>query len=118
MKKLCFLFAFALTSEAWAFDGMSSQIFHAVGGAALAGIMTKSFEAHDHRALIGFSISTALFAAVEGRQMGSGSRRHSQMLDIYYHTMGSAIGAWATDKFILLPIVTPTSIGVAYEQSF
>ena len=118
MKKLCCLLVLALTGQVHAYDGMTSQIPHTIGGALLAGVITKSFEEHEHRALIGFSISTALFAVVEGHQLGSGSHRQSQMLDIYYHTIGSAIGAWATDKFILSPVVTPNSIGVAYEQSF
>jgi hypothetical protein len=118
MKKYCYLFFLVLTSQAHAYDGMSSEISHAIGGAFFAGAIETAFEEHEHRALIGFSISTALFAVVEGRQMGSGARRHSQMLDIYYHTMGSALGAWATDKFILLPILTPSKIGVAYTQSF
>lgn len=118
MKKLFCLLALIFSGQAHAYDGMSSQIPHAVGGALLAGAIAKSFEENQHRALIGASISTTLFAAVEAHQLGTGSRRHGQMLDIYYHTLGSVIGAWATDKFILLPLMSPDSIGVAYTQNF
>ena len=118
MKKLYVLLALVITGPVHAYDGMSSQIFHAIGGALLAGAIEKSVEDHEHRALIGASVSTALFAAVEGRQLGTGSRRHSQLLDIYYHTAGSILGAWVTDKFILSPVVAPGSIGLTYRQSF
>ena len=118
MKKLCFLLVSALTGPAQAYDGMSSQISHAIGGALLAGAIEKAVEDHEHRALIGASVSTALFAVVEGRQLGTGSRRHSQLLDIYYHTAGSILGAWATDKFILSPVVAPGSVSLTYRQSF
>lgn len=101
-----------------AYDGMTSQIPHAVGGALAAGLLSKVFEESEHRALIGFSVSTALIVLAEGSQLGTGSRRNSQLLDIAYHTLGSAIGAWATDKFILTPIVIPRGLGVAYIQKF
>ncbi len=101
-----------------AYDGMTSQIPHAVGGALTAGLLSKAFEESEHRALIGFSVSTALIVMAEGSHLGTGSRRSSQLLDIFYHTLGSAIGAWATDKFILSPVVTPHSLGVAYIKKF
>lgn len=56
MKKLCFLFVLALTVQAHAYDGMTSEIPHAIGGALLAGAITKSFEEHEQRVLIGFSV--------------------------------------------------------------
>ncbi len=118
IKNLLCLCALFFTEQACAYDGMTSQIPHALGGALLAGLITKSSDESEHRALIGFSASTALVVAVEGSQLGTGSRRHSQLLDISYHALGSAIGAWTTDKFILSPVIAPTYIGLMYIGKF
>lgn len=118
MKKLCCALALVSASQVHAYDGFSSQGAHAAGGALFAGLMTRAFEDSEHRALVGFGISTALVVAVEGSHLGTGSRRSSQLLDIYYHAFGSAVGAWATDRFILSPVVTPNSVGVTYLQKF
>ncbi len=118
MKKLSCLFAVLFAGQAHSYDGMSSQIPHALGGAVLAGVVAKAFEQSENRAWIGFGVSTALVVAVEGSRLGTGSRRNSQLLDIYSHTLGAAIGSWVTDKYILAPVVSPKSIGLVYKQSF
>jgi hypothetical protein len=59
----------------------------------LASGIAKSFEEREHRAMIGFSINTALFAVVERRQLSKRLHRHSQTLNIYCPTMGSTIDA-------------------------
>lgn len=118
MKKLCSLLALAFVGQVHAYDGMTSQVPHALGGALLAGVITKAFDESEHRALIGFSISTALVVAVEGSRLGTGDRRNSQLLDIGYHTLGAAIGAWVTDKYILMPIIAPRTVGFMYKQEF
>lgn len=120
MKKLCcaIALALALAGQVQANDGFSSEGSHAAGGALLAGLITRTFDESEHRALIGFGISTALVVVVEGSQLGTGARRRSQLLDISYHTFGSAVGSWVTDRFILSPVVAPGSVGLAYLQVF
>ncbi len=117
-KKIVCLLGLMIAGQASAYDGMTSQIPHAMGGAILAGVVSKAFEQSEHRAWIGFGVSTALVVAVEGSRLGTGDRRHSQLLDIAYHTLGAAVGAWVTDKYILAPVVTPNSVGLVYKQNF
>lgn len=124
MKKLTRLkigigaLALALSGSTMAYDGLTSEVSHAVAGAVLAGAVAKGFEDSPNRGWIGFAVSTAAVVLVEGYNISRGSDRSSQMLDIYSHTLGAAIGAWLTDKYFLTPVVTQRSVSLLYQRSF
>jgi hypothetical protein len=35
-----------------------------------------------------------------------------------WHALGSALGAWATDKYLLVPVVNRTSVGLLMVHTF
>jgi len=40
------------------------------------------------------------------------------MLDVAAHTAGAALGAWVTDRYILVPVVSRTYAGVMFQRKF
>jgi hypothetical protein len=118
MKKL---WAFALlfcSAHSQAYDGLTSELSHAVGGALLAGAVTQIYSESENRAWIGFAVSTAAVVLEQGYEISRGANRNSQILDMAWHAVGSALGAWATDKYLLVPVVTRTSVGMVLVHPF
>jgi hypothetical protein len=118
MKKF---FAIALlfwSAHSHAYDGLSSELSHAVGGALLAGAVTKIYSESENRAWIGFAVSTAAVVLEQGYEISRGANRNSQIKDMAWHALGSALGAWATDKYLLVPVVTRTSVGMVIVRPF
>ncbi|MCW8847958.1 MAG: hypothetical protein OQK19_04345 [Sedimenticola sp.] len=106
-KQMVFLCTSLLfCGQASAYDGWSSELSHATGGAIFAGGVTyladRYTEHKENRAWIGFGVSSILFTVVELSTQGSS---YSNRLDIASHVIGSAVGAFATDKWILKPVV-------------
>lgn len=98
---------------------------HLVGGTVIAAASTAVADRYwpEHRALIGFSISTIFIIAAEGIQMTRGEKFSYSLLDVASHTCGAAMGSMVTDRFILMPIVKQDStgstyIGIAVQHSF
>ena len=118
MKKIWLIGGLICAGACHAYDGLTSELSHATGGALMAGAITKMYSESENRALIGFSISTVAIVIDQGYHIARGANAKSQWLDIASHAIGSAIGAWATDKYYLMPIVTPKYVGVMYRQEF
>ncbi|MCB1864028.1 MAG: hypothetical protein KDG50_01245 [Chromatiales bacterium] len=93
----------AVAEPVQAYDGWSSELSHAGGGALLAGGITYIADQYEvsrkNRAWIGFGLSSAL--GVIGELVTTGT----SALDMFSHAAGSAIGAFVTDKWILHPVV-------------
>ncbi|MDQ6618478.1 MAG: hypothetical protein M3Z31_02055 [Pseudomonadota bacterium] len=115
----------ATTSRALACDCYWSEISHGTFGAILAGATTAGVdrywpEQREHRALIGFGASVFVGFAGEGIQRLNGGR--FSLLDAGSHAVGSAVGAFITDRFILAPVVSRSAsaryIGVSAELRF
>ncbi len=122
MKKIICAPALALSlllaAPAHAYDGLSSELAHTAAGALLAAAVTRASEDSPNRAWVGFAASTATAVLVEGYNISRGSDRSGQLLDIFSHTLGAAIGAWATDRYFLAPVITPRGVGLALTRSF
>ncbi len=118
MKTAACALVLAFAMPAHAYDGLSSELPHAAAGALLAGAVTKAFDDSPNRAWIGFAVSTATVVLIEGYHMSRSPDKSGQRLDIFSHTLGAAIGAWATDRFFLAPLITPRSVGLAFTRSF
>lgn len=103
--------------QASASDGVASELSHAAGGAVLAGGITyladKSSSYREQRAWIGFGLSSLLFTVVELTLSPDGNT-YSNRLDIASHVIGSAVGAFATDKWLLKPVIKQESAGNPY----
>ena len=94
-----------MAGQAQAYNGLSSELSHAAGGALAAGATTWVFRDSENRAWIGFAASTALAIYQQGGQIRRGGPKHEQYMDIFSHMAGAAIGAWGTDKYLLLPVI-------------
>lgn len=118
MKKLWTIVLLFFSAHSHAYDGLSSELSHAVGGALLAGAVTKIYSESENRAWIGFAVSTAAVVLEQSYEISRGANRSSQIKDMAWHALGSALGAWATDKYLLVPVVTRTSVGLLVVRSF
>lgn len=118
MKRLLITAILAASGACQAYDGWTSEVSHAAGGALLAGGISYVYRDSPHRALIGFAASTAAGVLVESASISRGGKRSSQYLDMASHAIGSAIGAWYSDKYLLVPVVTSSSVGVVYSARF
>ena len=99
-------------------DSFGSELSHAVGGALMAGGISYLYRDSPDRAMMGFGLSTAAIVIVESINISRGADRSSQYLDMAAHALGSAIGAWYTDKYLLMPVVTKASVGLVYQKRF
>ena len=118
MKKICASALLFLSAHSHAYDGLTSELSHAAGGALLAGAVTKLYSESENRAWIGFAVSTAAIVVDQGYEISRGANRNSQIRDMVWHAAGSALGAWATDKYWLMPVVTRTSVGMVMVRPF
>lgn len=91
-------------------DSVESELSHFIGGAVMAGGITaiidgKYPEYKEDREKIGFwtsSIAVVIEQAIEYKLHGGAK---GQAMDAISHIAGSAIGAYTTNKYLLLPIV-------------
>lgn len=120
MKRSLLALVVWLSGSAHAYDGLTSELSHAAGGALLAGAVTRAYSDSEHRAWIGFAVSATGILLAEQRGLASSvaAEVKSARLDVAYHVVGAALGAWVTDRYVLLPIVTPSCVGVVYVRSF
>lgn len=118
MKKWLVWLGLILAVQARAYDGLSSELSHAAGGALMAGVVTQMYGTSEHRAWIGFAVSSAAVVVEQGYEISRGARRSSQVLDMAAHTLGAALGAWYSDKYLLMPVVSSRSVGVLVVHGF
>lgn len=128
MRTLLYLCIVALfATHAFAYEmNVGAEAAHAAGGAAIAGVATAVANNYwpEHRALIGFGISTAVGIIGEGIDRAQTGEKFSHMFeDIAFHTLGAAIGSLITDKFILIPVIkrdnsSSNYYGLAFQYLF
>ncbi|MEY5028411.1 MAG: hypothetical protein RLZ63_726 [Pseudomonadota bacterium] len=104
--------------SAQAYDGLSSELSHAVGGGLLAAGITYAYRDSPSRQWIGFAGSTAVIVLTETVSIAKGHKASSQLLDVASHALGAAVGAWYSDKYLLVPVVTRSSVGLVYSTRF
>lgn len=114
MKKLVFAMGLLLCVQLYGTDNWKSESAHAVGGAVMAGAITALTDYYypeyaDDRAMIGFGISSTVIIAEQYYEYRKSGNGRGQALDALSHIVGSAIGAYATDRFILSPDVHTSS---------
>lgn len=123
--KAVITFSLLFTTPAFAINEVGESA-HFVGGGLLAGAVTATVADKywpENRAVIGFIVSTAGIVIGEGIQMAGGESFASSLLDISCHTVGAAVGARVTDKYMLAPVArrtstTGTTVGIAMIQKF
>ena len=119
MKRLFLVILFSLTNNSYAYDGFTSELSHAAGGAVMAGAITKLFEESPNRVLIGAGASSAVSFLAESHQVISKDAKvSSSLLDFGSHTLGSVLGAWVSDKYLLAPVITRSYSGITLYKQF
>jgi hypothetical protein len=118
MKKWVVMVLLGLSAHVHAYDGISSELSHAAGGALMAGVVTRMYSESENRAWIGFGVSTAAVVIEQSYEVSRGADRRSQILDMVWHAAGSALGAWYADKYLLLPVFNRNSVGVVLWRQF
>lgn len=128
MKVALFIFGYLIfATSALAGINWQGESSHAAGGALLAGAITATVGDKywpEHRAIIGFSASTAEVLIGEGYQMiTQGEQFTSSLQDVIAHTIGAIIGATITDRYILMPFVehgpkNSSQFGMFMQMSF
>ena len=96
-------------------DSFSSEMSHVISGAALAGYITHRYSDSEYRSWIGFGVSTVIVIAEQNYEISKVGKRSSQQLDMVAHAIGSALGAWYTDKYLLFPIVKRNYLGLTLQ---
>lgn len=96
-------------------DAFSSEFSHVAGGMVLASGVT-SIADHYHvekRGWVGFWVSTGLGVLAEAIQMASDddATLSSAALDAGSNMIGAAIGAYVTDRYILMPVIKKDAAG-------
>lgn len=125
--KMVFILLMSVSSVS-ANDSVSSEVSHVVGGAIMAGGITAIVDSYypeykEDRGMIGFGVSSAVIIAFESVTIALRGDAKGQLLDMASHVVGSAFGAFVTDKFILAPVVTNSTtegkiVGLNLKYSF
>ena len=112
---LIFSYALITSSQCSASDSFTSEMSHVISGAAIAGYITHRYSDSEYRSWIGFGVSTAIIVVEQNYEISKSGKRSSQQLDMVAHALGSAIGAWYTDKYLLIPIVKRNYLGLTIQ---
>ena len=93
-------------------DSFTSEMSHVISGAAIAGYITHRYSESEYRSWIGFGVSTAIVIAEQNYEISKVGNRSSQQLDMVAHAIGSALGAWYIDKYLLVPLIKKSYVGL------
>ena len=114
---LSLLFSLALisSSKCSESDSFTSEMSHVIGGGLMAGYITHRYSESEYRSWIGFEVSTAIIVVEQNYEISKSGNRSSQQLDMVAHALGSAIGAWYTDKYLLIPTIKRNYLGLTVQ---
>ena len=117
-KSVLFLCAMIFTLQLHATETFSSEASHFIGGTVLAGastVVVNQFEEYKQdRRIIGFGISALYGLIDQSIQYAEDGNAGGQLLDLGAHLLGSALGAWVTDEYILSPVVEDSQVQGKY----
>lgn len=109
-------------------DSLISETSHFLGGAVMAGGATAIVDHYypkyqSERGIIGFTVSSVAIIAEQGIEYAMNGNARGQLLDVVSHIAGSALGAFITDEYILLPVIKDSAsegkyIGLTFHHNF
>lgn len=105
----CLLLAISLPDVANANDSVNSELSHVIGFSAMASAFTLAADNtryQSQRAWIGFGVTASIGLLSETVEYLQGDGRLST-LDIGADVLGAAIGSYATDRWLLQPVIQP-----------
>jgi hypothetical protein len=112
MRRIILLgLALLFSAPARSYDGLTSELGHAMGGMAVAGVTTWAVSDlwPESRGLIGFgaAVLVGVLDELHDKHKGYGF----SALDVASSAAGGAIGAFVTDRFILAPVASRSQSG-------
>lgn len=126
-KSVLFICSIIMSIQLHATETLSSEGSHFLGAAVLGAGATAVVDQFDEyrqdRKVIGFGISAVYGLVDQTIQYIEYGNAGGQLLDLGAHLLGSAVGVWLTDKYILEPVVTESKsegkyVGLAMNYSF
>ncbi len=111
----------------WANESFGSEFSHFAAGAGIAAAGTAIADHYnvENRAWVGFGTSVAVSFVLEAVQIAANgsSQVGPSALDFTSNLLGAALGAWVTDRYLLMPVVSRDAqghrvVGVAMRWSF
>ena len=114
-QSIIFACALIASPQCSASDSFTSEMSHVISGAAIAGYITHRYSESEYRSWIGFGVSTAIVIAEQNYEISKAGNRSSQQLDMVAHALGSALGAWYTDKYLLVPLIKRNFVGLTFH---
>lgn len=109
-------------------DGFTSEASHFAGGAVMAGGITAVVDSYypeykSERGMLGFEISSIAIIAEQSVEYAINGNARGQLLDALSHIAGSALGAFVTDKYFLLPVIKDSAsdgkyVGLNVQHNF
>ncbi len=111
MKKFFFPVFFLLVciQDIKADTNVYSEISHTIGGALLAGTISWASDRYlpeYDRAWMGFGVSCVIGIASQYYEYNQGSNTADEAaVDAVTHVLGSAIGAYVSDRYLLRPVL-------------
>jgi len=129
MKKISLVIAATLMiTQLQANNSASSEMSHVIGGTVMAGGITAVVNSYypeykENRGMIGFWTSSAVIVIEQGIEFAVRGDAKGQLLDATAHILGSALGAFVTDQYILAPVINNShlegkSVGLTLQHSF
>jgi glycerol uptake facilitator-like aquaporin len=112
-----------LSTQIFANDSLNSEFSHFAGGAVMAGGITAVVDTYypeykESRALIGFGISSVAIIAEQTIEYATNGGAKGQAMDAAAHILGSAVGTYISDKYLLVPtMMNSASEGKYYGLS-
>jgi len=114
MIKFFFLGIVLLMTHLSANNSFNSEISHVAGGVVMASAITAVAdhypEYRNNRGIIGFGVSSASIVFFESVSIASNGDAKGQFIDIVSHIVGSALGAAATDSYLLSPVIQTSTM--------
>ena len=103
------LLLFSSGSKAQGNNSFSSEVSHFAGGMVAAGAMvvvSDYYWPEQNRAWLGFTVSAVAGGLAELYQYSRDENTaENALLDAASHALGSAVGAYITDQYILSPVI-------------
>lgn len=126
MKKIILIISALLFSTQSHADGSintNSELSHVFGGALTAGALvaiSDNYWPEYDRAWVGFTVSAVAGGLSQYYEYARGTNDfRNAFADALSHAVGSAIGAYITDQYLLLPVIqqtnTDTYVGVSIQ---
>ncbi len=118
---------FSAQANAKGSSSLNSELSHVAGGGAFTvgiSLLTEKYWPEQNSTWVGFTVSSAFGILSQYYEYDHGTNTASEAaLDALSHVVGSAIGAYISEEYLITPEISPepdggTSLGIALHFDF